>query len=52
MLGDLNGWIGDRVKAGITGTSGVPEENENGEWAKRVSDKFMESRRCFEERDR
>ena len=30
MLGDLNGWIGDRVRAGITGAFGVPGENENG----------------------
>ena len=27
VLGDLNGWIGDRVGAGITGTFGVLEEN-------------------------
>ena len=30
MLGDLNGWVGDRVRAGITGVFGVPKENDNG----------------------
>ena len=30
ILGDLNGWIGDRTKAGITGAFGVSEENDNG----------------------
>ena len=29
MLGDLNGWIGDRVRASITGAFGVPGEYEN-----------------------
>ena len=29
-LEDLNGWIGDRVRAGITGAFGVPGENDNG----------------------
>ena len=29
VLGDLNGWIADRVRAGITGAFGVPGENEN-----------------------
>ena len=29
MPGDLNGWIGDRVRAGIIGSFGVPEENDN-----------------------
>ena len=29
VLGDLNGWIGDRVRAGITGAFGVTGENEN-----------------------
>ena len=24
ILGDLNGWIGDRTRAGITGAFGVP----------------------------
>ena len=28
--GDLNGWIGDRTRAGITGAFGVPGENDNG----------------------
>ena len=30
LLGDLNGWVGDRVRVGITGTFGVPGENDNG----------------------
>ena len=30
VLEDLNGWIGDRVRAGITGAFGVPRENDNG----------------------
>ena len=30
LLGDLNGWIGERTRAAITGAFGVPEENENG----------------------
>ena len=30
MLGDLNGWIGDRVRGGITGAFGVSEKNDNG----------------------
>ena len=30
VLEDLNGWIGDRLRAGITGAFGVPGENENG----------------------
>ena len=30
VLGDLNGWIGDRMRAGITGDFEVPGENENG----------------------
>ena len=30
VLGDLNGWIGDRVKAVITGAFGFQRENENG----------------------
>ena len=30
ILGDLNGWIGDRTRAGITGAFGVPRENDNG----------------------
>ena len=30
MLGDLNGWIGDRERAGITGAFEVSRENENG----------------------
>ena len=30
ILGDLNGWIGDRTRDGITGAFGVPGENDNG----------------------
>ena len=30
LLGDLNGWIGNRMRAGITGAFGVTGENENG----------------------
>ena len=29
ILGDLNSWIGDRTRAGITGAFGVPGENDN-----------------------
>ena len=29
ILGYLNGWIGDRTRAGITGAFGVPGENDN-----------------------
>ena len=29
ILGDSNGWIGDRMRAGITGAFGVPGENDN-----------------------
>ena len=30
ILGDLNGCIGDRTRAGITGAFGIPGENDNG----------------------
>ena len=30
ILGDLNRWIGDRERIGITGAFGVPGEKENG----------------------
>ena len=30
ILGDLNGWIGDRARTGITGAFRVPRENNNG----------------------
>ena len=30
LLGDLNGWIEDRVRTGITAAFGVHEENDNG----------------------
>ena len=28
ILGDLNGWIGDKMRADITGAFGVPGEND------------------------
>ena len=40
ILGDLNGWIGDRTRAAITGAFGVPGENDDG---KRVVE-FSEER--------
>ena len=43
MLGDLNEWIGDRGRAGITGGFGVPRENDNRE---RVV-KFYAERKLF-----
>ena len=30
ILGDQNGWIGDRTRAGITGAFGIPGENDDG----------------------
>ena len=30
VMGDLNGWIGDRARAGITGAFRVQRENDNG----------------------
>ena len=30
ILGDLNGWIEERTRAGITGAFGVPGENDKG----------------------
>ena len=33
IMGDLNGWIGDRTKAAITGAFGVAGEN-GGQWWK------------------
>ena len=30
ILGDLNGWIGDKTRAGITVAFGVPGENDTG----------------------
>ena len=30
ILGDRNGWIEDRTRAGTTGTFGVPGETDNG----------------------
>ena len=30
ILGDLNRWVGDRTRVGITGASGVPGEIDNG----------------------
>ena len=30
IVGDLNGWIRDRIRAGITGAFGIPGEKDNG----------------------
>ena len=30
MLGDLNGWVGDRLRVGINEDLGIPEEKDNG----------------------
>ena len=30
VLEDPNGWVGDRVRVGITGVFGVSRENDNG----------------------
>ena len=30
ILADINGWRGNRTRAGITGTFGVPGKNNNG----------------------
>ena len=30
FLGDLNGWTGDKTRAGVTGAIGVPGEYDNG----------------------
>ena len=39
MLGDLNGWSEDRVRASITGAFGVPKQKDNG---RRVVESFAE----------
>ena len=44
ILSNLNGWIGDRMRAGITGGFGVPGENDNG---RRVVE-FCAERDCVE----
>ena len=43
MLGDLNEWVGDRLRMDITGEFGVPGENDNG---RRVIDLFAERGTC------
>ena len=43
VLGDLNGWIGDQKRDGITGGFGVEGENENG---RRVIDFCAEKGMC------
>ena len=43
ILRDLNGWIGVRTRAGITGAFGVPGENGNG---RRVVEFCAESGLC------
>ena len=45
MVGDLNGWIGDRVRASITGGFGVPGENDKG---RRVVEFFAERGLCVD----
>ena len=42
MLGNLKGWVGNRVRVGITGASGVPGENDN---ERRLVD-FYTKRNC------
>ena len=39
MLGDLNGWVGDRIRGSITGGLGIPRENDNG---RRIIDFYAE----------
>ena len=41
--GDMNGWIGNKVRTDITGAFGVPRENDNG---RRVV-KFSAERGCM-----
>jgi hypothetical protein len=43
VLGDLNGWIGDRKRDGVTGDFGVEGENENG---KKVIDFCVDKGMC------
>ena len=43
ILGDLNGWIGNRTRAGITNAFGVPGKNDNG---RRVVEFCAERRLC------
>ena len=43
ILGDLNKWIGDRTRAGVSGAFGVPGENEN---CIRVVELFAERGLC------
>ena len=43
ILGDLNGWLGDRTIAGITGAFEVPGDNDNG---RRVVEFWAERRLC------
>ena len=43
VLGDLHGWIGDKLRAGITGAFKVPGENEKG---RRVVEFYAERRLC------
>ena len=43
ILGDLNGWIGDGKREGITGAFGVPGENDN---VRRVVEFYEERGLC------
>ena len=45
ILGDMNGWIGDRVRAGVTGASGIPGENDNSRMSRVVD--FCAERRLW-----
>ena len=42
VLRDLNGWVGDNMRMGMTGVFGVPGENDNG----RVVDFCVQMRLC------
>ena len=43
ILGDLNGWIGDRTRTGITHASEVPGENDKG---RRLVEFYAQRRLC------
>ena len=47
ILGDLNGWIGNRTRVGIADAFGVPEEYDNG---RRVVDICVERGLCVDNR--
>ena len=43
ILGDINGWIGDRTRSGVTGAFGVSRDNYNG---RRVMELSAERELC------